>query len=210
MNKKELSRKRSVLKQERYYKNLINDINLSERKKANARLKKGLYKKLFEEFDVLLEFTKLKYGTGENIKFKWVGDEQQGKTINYDGEIYIDGKLVEKVEITCPLFSKRDIDIAKELNKDGCSSLEVYDLETILDENKIKVKDKALNKNGKTTYDNTITLVVYMEDYRCFNNENYQAKLDELKNELKNVSFQFKNVYLLTDTDGNLSLEQVC
>lgn len=210
MNRKELSRKRNVLKQEIYYKNLIGDIKLSERKKANARLKKGLYKKLFEEFDVLLEFTKLKYGNAENIKFKWVGEEQQGKTINYDGEIYKDGKLVEKVEITCPLFSKRDIDIAKELNKYGCSSAEVYDLDTILDENKVKVKDIVLKKNRKTTYDNTITLVVYVEDYRCFNDENYQAKLDELKKELKKVSFQFKNVYLLIEIDGNLSLEQVC
>ena len=53
----------------------MNSICKSERKKSNARLRKGLYKKFFEEFAVLLEYAEMKYSNQDNISFKWVGED---------------------------------------------------------------------------------------------------------------------------------------
>ena len=207
MKKEDLSERRTLIAQEEYYKKVINKINSNKKEKIKARYKVGLYKKLFEEFYQLLQFTKLKYGKEKDIEFRWVGDEQQNKTINYDGEIFKDGNLIDKVEITCPLFSKRDNDIAKELNNFGVSSLEIGNLKDILEENQVKVVENINNnKNINLHYDNTITLLIYIEDERCFDDI---INITKLKNDLKNIILRFKEVYILINKGNDLSLEKI-
>ena len=207
MKKEDLSKRRTLRAQEEYYKKVINKINSNKTEKIKARYKAGLYKKLFEEFYQLLQFTKLKYGKEKDIEFRWVGDEQQNKTINYDGEIFKDGNLIDKVEITCPLFSKRDNDIAKELNNFGVSSLEIGNLKDILEENQVKVVENINNnKNINLHYDNTITLLIYIEDERCFDDI---IDITKLKKDLKNIILRFKEVYILINKGNDLSLEKI-
>lgn len=204
-----MSRKRTIKKQEEYLNKTMESISSSKRKISNARLRKGLYKKLFEEFDVLLKYAKLKYGMVPNVKLKWV--DIQGKTLNYDGEIYVDNKLTEKVEVTCPLRSKKDNDNAKELNEKGYTTPEVGNLIEALDVVKTKIIDKAKDKNQNKNYDNSITLVIYLND-----DINFWDTIDicnntliELKDILKKETYQFKSVYILESINNKYSLEKI-
>ena len=97
MRKSELSRKRSIANQEKFYIKMQQEIERSGRRVKNARLRRGLYKQFYEEFKVLLDYAELKFKNNASISFKWVGEEQQGKKINYDGEIYCNNALIEKV-----------------------------------------------------------------------------------------------------------------
>ena len=176
MRKSEMSRMRTIQKQV---------ISSSKRKVSNARLRKGLYKKFFEEFYVLLKYTKLKYGIVSNVKFRWV--DIHGQILNYDGEIYVDNKLTEKVEVTCPLISKKDKDNAKELN------------------------DKTIDKNQNKNYDHSITLVVYLNDDIHFwkTVDICNKTLIEMKEVLKKEIYQFKNVYILESINNKYNLEKI-
>ena len=203
MRKEDLKRKRSIKKQRDFFNSTMNSISKSKRKKSNARLRKGLYKKLFEEFVVLLEYAEMKYSNQDNISFKWVGEDKQNQTINYDGEIYQGSKLIEKVEITCPLISKKDKMIAKQLNKSGYSDVEIFDPVEKLNENKEKLELKISTKNSKNTYDGTVTLVAYNNDLLHYiDGEEFNQKYEkDLVDELKLLDYQFKNVYILENLD---------
>lgn len=207
----EMQRKRSIAKQQKYYDNLYEEIIKSKRKIKNARLRRGLYKKLYEEFKVLLEYTKIRYKDDETIRLKWVGEEQQGKTLNYDGEIYIKSKLIGKIEITCPLICKKDNDDAKELNQQGYTTTEVGDLQSKLEEIRNQIKNIANKKNSKKTYDNTITLLIYMEDYKYFfeDVDICDNILKDIKRDLQNIAYQFKEVYLLKNINGKKELIKI-
>ena len=211
MRKIEMQRTRSIAKQREFYNKIYNNIAKSKRRIANARLRKGLYKDLFEEFLVLLEYLELKYPNDTDIRFKWVGAEKQGDDLNYDGIAYKKSKIIEKVEITYPLYSKKDKDIAIELNKQGYSSVEIGDLEEALAEIKLKVEGIANKKNSKDTYDNTITLLIYLEDYTHFfhNNEMCEEMLENIKSSLKQIEYKFKNVYILQNINNNKSIIKI-
>ena len=206
-----MKRVRCVAEQREFYNKIYEDTAKSERKIANARLRKGLYKKLYEEFLVLLEYAELKYQNEENIRFKWVGDDKQGDTLNYDGVIYRGNEIIEKIEITCPLISKKDNDNAIELNKQGYTSIEVGDLKIALLDIKEKTEKIANKKNEKHTYDNTITLVIYLEDYIHFFHDTKMCEemLEEIKNSLKQINFKFKNVYILQNINNKKSLIKI-
>ncbi len=211
MRKSEMQRTRSIVKQREFYNKIYDNTAKSKRRIANARLRKGLYKDLFEEFLVLLEYLELKYSNDTDIRFKWVGAEKQGNVLNYDGIVYKKSKIIEKVEITYPLYSKKDKDIAIELNKQGYSSVKIGDLKEDLEEIKVKVEGIANKKNNKDTYDNTITLVIYLEDYTHFfhDDEMCEDMLDKIKSSLKQIEYRFKNVYILQNINNNKSLIKI-
>lgn len=209
MRKSEISRKRTIQKQEEFFNKTMEDISSSKRKVSIARLRKGLYKKFFEEFSVLVKYTKLKYGISSDVKFKWV--DIQGQTLNYDGEIYVDNKLTERVEVTCPLISKKDKDDAKELNEKGYTTPEVGNLVEALNIVKTKIINKTVDKNQKKSYDNSITLVVYLNDYIHFWDtiDICNKALTEMKDVLKKETYQFKNVYILESINNKYCLEKI-
>lgn len=211
MKKREMQRTRSIAEQRKFYNKIYEDTAKSSRKIANARLRKGLYKDLFEEFLVLLEYSEIKYSNDTNIKFKWVGDEKQGDILNYDGIICRENEIIERVEITCPLISKKDKDNAIELNERGYTSVEIGNLETALMEIKEKTEGIANKKNNKNTYDNTITLVIYLEDYIHFfhDTEMCEDMLEQIKGSLKQIKYKFKNVYVLQNINNNKSLIKI-
>lgn len=131
--------------------------------------------------------------------------------MNYDGEIYIENKLVEKVEITCPLLGKKDNDDAKEMNKYGYTTPEVGCLDKALTSVKDKIINKAINKNQNKHYDNSITLVVYLnDDIHFFDRvELCTNTLKELKNILMKEKYRFKNVYILQNINNKYKLEKI-
>lgn len=75
--------------------------------------------------------------------------------------------MTEKVEITCPYLNKKDNDRAKEINKNGYV-IEVGDVKNELKNLKDEIIQTINIKNEKRTYDKSITLLVYLEDYLHF------------------------------------------
>lgn len=207
MRRREMERKRTIQKQREFYNRTYKDIESSKRKKANARLKDGLYKQLFEEFVILLEYCELKYPDDPSIKFRWLGKEKQGTTLNYDGEIFRNNQCIERIEITCPLNSEKDHFIAVQLNKKGYTDIEIGNLDDALSTNRNKIKEKTIKKTNKKTYDSTVTLLVYYEDFATsFDIKETKNSINNIINDLKNNNYVFKNVYLLLNMNNKKQL----
>ena len=199
MRTRDLTPKRTIEKHRAFYDKIQKEIAASEIKLKNARSRRGLYKPFYQEFKVLLDYATLKYKDEENISFKWVGAKQQGKRINYDGEIYYKNELLEKVEVTAPLRSVKDRTIAKDLYEKGSSKVVVGNIKEKLDENNLLIEIMTLKKNSMNSYDETITLVVYMEDMKYYyaSLAAYKKSLKKLENDLKEILYQFKEVYII-------------
>ena len=196
---KDLNPKRTIEKHRAFYDKMQKEISNSEIKLKNARFRRGLYKPFYQEFKVLLDYASLKYGDKENISFKWVGAKQQGKRLNYDGEIYYKNELLEKVEVTAPLRSAKDRAIAKDLYEKGSSKVVVGNIKEKLDENNLLIEMMTLKKNSMNSYDDTITLVVYIEDMKYYFTSlaAYKKSLKKLENDLKEILYQFNEVYII-------------
>ena len=207
----DLQRKRKIKNHLEFYDKTMKEIEKSFTKIKHARLRKGLYKYFFEEYVVLLEYVKLKYKNNENIYFRWIGKQQQGKEINYDGEIFSNNELIEKIEITCPLISKNDYIEAKQLNEYGSTEVEIGSLNDALRDVKDKIINMAERKNNKKTYDNTITLIVYMQDWKHFYDDVdiCDTTLDNMMNELRSMNFKFKEMYLLCNINNYKKLIKI-
>ena len=199
MRTKDLTPKRTIEKHRAFYDKMQKEISNSEIKLKNARFRRGLYKPFYQEFKVLLDYASLKYGDKENISFKWVGAKQQGKRLNYDGEIYYKNELLEKVEVTAPLRSAKDRVIAKDLYEKGSSKVVVGNIKEKLDENNLLIEMMTLKKNSMNSYDDTITLVVYIEDRKYYFTSlaAYKKSLKRLESDLKEILYQFKEVYII-------------
>lgn len=199
MRTKDLTPKRTIEKHRAFYDKMQKEISNSEIKLKNARFRRGLYKPFYQEFKVLLDYASLKYGDKENISFKWVGAKQQGKRLNYDGEIYYKNELLEKVEVTAPLRSAKDRAIAKDLYEKGSSKVVVGNIKEKLDENNLLIEMMTLKKNSMNSYDDTITLVVYIEDMKYYFTSlaAYKKSLTRLESDLKEILYQFKEVYII-------------
>ena len=199
MRTKDLTPKRTIEKHRAFYDKMQKEISNSEIKLKNARSRRGLYKPFYQEFKVLLDYASLKYGDKENISFKWVGAKQQGKRLNYDGEIYYKNELLEKVEVTAPLRSAKDRVIAKDLYEKGSSKVVVGNIKEKLDENNLLIEMMTLKKNSMNSYDDTITLVVYIEDMKYYFTSlaAYKKSLTRLESDLKEILYQFKEVYII-------------
>jgi len=205
----EMSQKRTMQKQREFYQKTHDDISASEEEIADARIRKGIYKKFFEEFCVLLKYCEEKYKTNPKIEFRWV--DIQGEKLNYDGEIYLDNELIEKVEITCPLLGEKDFLDAKDLNEYGITKMEVGDIEIKMGEIKNEIIQAAENKNNNVHYDNTITLVILLEDYKHFFSSVplCDETLKEIEEVLKKKTFKFKNVYILKNINNDFQLVKI-
>ena len=199
MRTRELTPKRSIANHQKFYLKKEKEISSSKIKMKNARLKRGLYKPFYSEYKVLLDYANLKYEDKENIFFKWVGFTQQGKKINYDGEINNKKEILEKVEITCPLSSVLDRIIEQELNEIGSVTIEIENSKYVNDVNNAIIEAVTKKKNSMHTYDDTITLVIYIENMKYFfsNMNSYKKSLNNLVSSLKKISYQFKEVYIV-------------
>ena len=199
MRTRDLIPKRSIENHKKFYLKIEKEISSSKIKMKNARLKRGLYKPFYSEFKVLLDYANLKYDDKENIFFKWVGHTQQGKKINYDGEIYDRNGLLEKVEITCPLSSVLDRIVEQELNEIGSVTIEIENMKNVFDVNNSIIESVTKKKNSMHTYDDTITLVIYMENMKYYFSDmnSYKKSLKNLAASLKKISYQFKEVFIV-------------
>lgn len=193
-------------KQERYRKNINNfcskfdgDLDVSFEKLVElSRMHTKEFKKFYESYLPLIRFAMLYYGSDAIVKYT-ERDTSQGT--KFDG-IVTNGVNKDKIEITTVNYSKEYKKDMKKLNQFGIANVGCYyadDFEKdFIDKIEQAVCKKAEKKNS---YDDTITLVVYVTDVlglrgSNLRNENYFVGIT---NYLKKTKFIFKHVFILVE-----------
>lgn len=199
---KEMQKYKTVMDHKSYYLGIHDLIKNNQFEKKQARIKKGIYKDLMEEFYPLIKYVELRYENDMNITFKWTGKILENQGINYDGIILKNGEIYEKIEMTFPKLGNKEVLQAKILNEEGVVS-EVGSLDEemrYLEKVIIETFDK---KNTSKHYDDSIVLVIYIENRSCIfrNVPECEKMFDNVRNHIKKESYIFKEVYLLTDND---------
>ena len=159
-----------------------------------------------EEYGNLIDYVSIKYKNQDNIVWKWCGDEIPEPNLRYDGIIMKDDKIIEKVEVTCPLHCHGDIIAGKSLNETGFYCYEVEYVEDYELNCKSKILFDIQKKNNKDTYDSSITLLVVFDDYHFLPSSKLRDKsfIEWMFEDLKKLNYIFKNVYVLMDKhDGS-------
>lgn len=122
------------------------------------------------------------------------------ETIKCDGKVLINNQE-EKIEITCNFFDKKDVIRMNDLNQFGYTSVESYDYNIIESMIISRILKAIENKKQKESYDNTVTLVVILNDFYGMPSEKI-ADIEYLKKifaTLYEREYVFGSVYILVD-----------
>lgn len=202
VNLNDLQKSRTIIEQREFYNREYIKISNNEElvKKARLKIKQTNYKEFFEEFYYLMIYVELKYKkVNDNIKYKWCGRNQQNNGINYDGEIFRDKELIEKVEITNPFNSHEKHKDAELLNTRGYTECETGNILIALQGAKNQMVEILNQKSANQHYDNSITLVIVFDEFKIMfpNCDFWHDFLEETIKELKTNDTIFKEIYLL-------------
>ncbi|MFC1656084.1 hypothetical protein ACFL3C_04385 [Patescibacteria group bacterium] len=189
LSKKDLEKLRSPKQLKQFVFDTYDLIKSDLKLRKEARLKKELYKYFVEELYPFSIFASVHYD--EKCLCKPIIGNQ-----GYDAEIYLSDKVVDKVEISWAIEGLEDYKIAKALNKQGYSEMEVVDDFTKQKASRLCLEN--MKKKALKDYSDCTLLLVY-DEYPGFSIENREsAKLiTDLVVEAKNINFKAKGVYLL-------------
>lgn len=199
IDEKEMKKFKTNLEHKKYYKEAFEKISSNEDYIKISRLRKKPTRYFYEEYSNLIDYVDLKYKQQENIVWKWCGDELPEPNLRYDGVIMQNNKIHEKIEVTCPLHCQEDIISGESLNDWGYYCYEVV----YADEYELNCKDRVFDdvekKNKKSTYDDSITLLIVFDDYHFLLSSKLDDKsfIDWMFEDLKKINYIFKNVYIL-------------
>lgn len=187
----------NVIEHKKYYDTIIKEIENNKNLQKVARLHDRIFKKFFEEYNVLIKYAMAKYGKKCSIQFC---GEDTNKEIKYDGIIKI-GKKIDKVEITAPLYGEEEKNQINLLNRTGIVSTMVSQYENF-EYGILKKVENAINKKNKMdSYDNTIDLVVFFDQFEYLFSRQISDKkyIDSIFVNLKENQYKFKSVSILID-----------
>jgi len=193
-------------KQEKYRKIINNfcskfdgDLGASFKKIVElSRVHAKKFKKFYESYFPLIRFASLYYSSDAIVKYT---ERDTSQKIKFDG-IVTSGDNEDKIEITTVNYNNEYKKDMKKLNQFDIVNVKCFyadDFEKdFIDKIEQAVCKKAEKKNS---YDNTITLVVYVTDVSGLRgsnlrNENYFI---EITNYLKKTKFIFKHVFILIE-----------
>lgn len=180
-----------------YFDSIINKMRSADRCVQLGRLHKGKFKNFFEEYSPLITFVMLKYG--KETKMRFCGLETK-KPIKCDGKVLINNQE-EKIEITNNFFDKKDVIRMNDLNQFGYTLVESFDYNKIESMITRPILKAIENKSQKKSYDNSVTLVVVLNDFYAMPSEKI-ADLEYLKKlfaTLYERNYIFRNVYILVE-----------
>lgn len=180
-----------------YFDSIINKMCSVDRCVQLGRLHKGKFKKFFEEYSPLITFVMLKYG--KETKMRFCGLETK-KPIKCDGKVLINNQE-EKIEITNNFFDKKDVIRMNDLNQFGYTLVESFDYNKIESMITRPILKAIENKSQKKSYDNSVTLVVVLNNFYAMPSEKI-ADLEYLKKlfaTLYERNYIFGNVYILVE-----------
>lgn len=189
---------RTLSDMKKFYHDIYCIIDNNEQLKCQARLKDKQYafKELFEEYLPLINFAELYY-EGQNIECRYLGRKTQNCQNKYDGEIRKHDNTIDKIEIVAPRDGELEKNQAIQLNKDGVTDVESFDLtdkyriikETILD---------SARKKAKKSYTDII-LVIYFEFFSYVDPTKKEGIccIEDIVNELSQIDYCAKEVHFL-------------
>lgn len=180
-----------------YFDSVINKMCSADRCVQLGRLHKGKFKKFFEEYSPLITFVILKYG--KETKMRFCGLETK-EPIKCDGKVLINNQE-EKIEITNNFFDKKDVIRMNDLNQFGYTLVESFDYNKIESMITRPILKAIENKTQKKSYDNSVTLVVVLNDFYAMPSEKI-VDLEYLKKlfaTLYERNYIFGNVYILVE-----------
>ena len=163
-----------------------------------SRVHAKKFKKFYESYLPLIRFASLYYSSDAIVKYT---ERDTSQEIKFDG-IVTSGDNEDKIEITTVNYNNEYKKDMKKLNQFDIVNVKCFyadDFEKdFIDKIEQAVCKKAEKKNS---YDNTITLVVYVTDVSGIRgsnlrNENYFI---EITNYLKKRKFIFKHVFILIE-----------
>ena len=163
---------------------------------------------------------RIKEGNKERIQvFEGIVIKKQGGGVNatftvrkisygvgVEKTFLVHSPAVEKVEVTCPLHCREDFISGKSLNETGIYCYETVYVDDYENDCKQKLLDDVIKKNNKSTYDNSVTLLVVFDDYHFLPSNKLKDVqfIDSIFKELRKINYIFKNVYILMDKyDGS-------
>lgn len=180
-----------------YFDSIINKMCSVDRCVQLGRLHKGKFKKFFEEYSPLITFVILKYGKETKMRFCGLETKEQ---IKCDGKVLINNQE-EKIEITNNFFDKKDVIRMNDLNQFGYTLVESFDYNKIESMITRPILKAIENKSQKKSYDNSVTLVVVLNNFYAMPSEKI-ADLEYLKKlfaTLYERNYIFGNVYILVE-----------
>ena len=199
----EMRKFKSNEEHEKYYQETLKKIGSKEDYIKISRLRKKPIKYFYEEYGPLIDYVNIKYNKQNNIVWKWCGGESESPEpkLRYDGIIIQNDKILEKVEITCPLHCEEDFIAGNSLNESGTYCYEVEYVEDYELNCKSKILSDVQKKNNKDTYDDSITLLVVFDDYHFLPSSKLCDKsfIEWMFADLTELNYIFKNVYVLMD-----------
>lgn len=209
ISKDEMKKFKTHNEHKHYYLKVFEKIGENEEYIKISRLRKSPTRYFFEEFDTIMTYVDAKYKNIEKILWRWCGDEQPEPNLMYDGIIMQDKKVLEKIEIVCPLHCHEDIIAGASLNENGTYCYEPVYVEDYEEFCRNKVLEEVIKKNSKKTYDDSITLVIMFDEYKFLPSSKLMDKdfIDSLFTKLKNINYIFKNVYILMDKYDSSNLK---
>ncbi len=197
----------SIFNRQEKHKKIINnscgkfngDLDASFKKIVElSRVHAKKFKNFYESYFPLIRFASLYYSSDVIVKYT---ERDTSKKIKFDG-IVTSGDNEDKIEITTVNYNNEYKKDMKKLNQFDIVNVKCFyadDFEKdFIDKIEQAVCKKAEKKNS---YDNTITLVVYVTDVSGLRgsnlrNENYFI---EITNYLKKTKFIFKHVFILIE-----------
>ena len=197
----------SIFNRQEKHKKIINnscgkfngDLDASFKKIVElSRVHAKKFKNFYESYFPLIRFASLYYSSDVIVKYI---ERDTSKKIKFDG-IVTSGDNEDKIEITTVNYNNEYKKDMKKLNQFDIVNVKCFyadDFEKdFIDKIEQAVCKKAEKKNS---YDNTITLVVYVTDVSGLRgsnlrNENYFI---EITNYLKKTKFIFKHVFILIE-----------
>ena len=190
----------------KYLDKIFNKISENEEYIKISRLRMKPIRYFYEEFVPLVDYVNIKYKKENDILWRWSGSETPEFGLMYDGIIKKGNNIVEKVEVTCPLHCREDFISGKSLNETGIYCYETVYVDDYENDCKQKLLDDVIKKNNKSTYDNSVTLLVVFDDYHFLPSNKLKDVqfIDSIFKELRKINYIFKNVYILMDKyDGS-------
>lgn len=197
ITEKELQVKRSPEELHKFVESTFESIRADDKSKKVARLRKPPFKELIEEVYPLSVFCELKYQGASVQCYPVIGNQ------GYDAKIESNaGELIENIELTWPIDGQQAHFAALQLNDKGHTDTEVWDVN---DNTKRKqIIDQIIqtaNKKSLKDYDvpegSSLVFILDISPYFGMHKIEHTKDIDTLQQQLKEIDYKVKSVYLL-------------
>lgn len=197
INSKRMSKKMSLKKHKKYYKEVCKRIDSNEMYKNIAYKREGDFKYFFNEYKVLIDYANARYG--EKCKIRFCGNKTN-KKYDYDG-VTVNNHVKEFIQITTISHSKEEKKEKEKIINYGCGSFKIERLDDAQKRVLNLVRTAIEKKNDKLKNKVPIKLLVQVD---CFDgyfiddiaNEKYFSSIFD---SLKNNEYKFKKIDLIVN-----------